>query len=96
MKLKKTVVVTKREYEAKKIEIKNQMEAGTIEVDMGTQILVNLKQRKAKIIKIGRKTFETKVSMLKKKFESKKISVKKYKDRVTKLRSHMTISLGGY
>jgi hypothetical protein len=31
---------------------------------------VNLKQRKATVIKIGRKTFETKVEMLKKKVET--------------------------
>ena len=34
--------------------------------------------------------------MLKKRVESKKITVKKYKDTVTKMRGKMTISLTGY
>ena len=73
-----------------------QVKEGTITVDKGTEMMVNLKQRKAKVIKIGRKTFETQVEMLKKKVETNTITVKEYKDTVTKLRGKMTISLSGY
>jgi len=61
MKLKKKVVITRKEYVLKKKEIKTQISEGTIEEDKATEVLVLLKQRRAKIIKIGRKTFETSV-----------------------------------
>ena len=73
-----------------------EIENGTMDEVKGTEIMVNIKQREAKIIKIGRKTFETQVDILKKKVEEKKITVKKYKEKVTKMREHMTISLESY
>jgi len=55
--------------------------------------MTHLRERRAKIVKVSRKTFERKVRILKKRVETKKITQKRYQRIIYQYRSHMTISL---
>ena len=96
VKLEKKVIIPVKKAIEKIDETTKEITDGTMSEEEGTKIIVNIKQRKAKTIKISRITFNKQVDMLKSKVEDHKITVKKFKDKVTDLRGHMTISLTGY
>lgn len=55
-----------------------------------------MKQRRSRIVKISKKTFNRKVDKLKTKLKENKISIGKYRSTVWKYRSHMTIDFTTY
>ena len=94
--LKKKIIISTKVYKAKKKELKVELNEGLITTTKYQEKSFELKQRKATIIKIGRKTFAKKIKVLKKKVEKKKITVERYREIVYNYRSHMTITLTSY
>lgn len=76
--MRRKVIITRRTFRIRRRQIKIKITRGQISKTRGKLMIMRWRMRRARIVKISRKTFERKVQILKKRVATKKISQKRY------------------